>query len=135
LVGPVFNFLTNTILKARDITGISPVLIDTGSELAREIIGSLFSQVRNLSLIVIGMGFAVIITAAVLKAPTSTEQEGQGEGDEKEEIPDSDPTSDEEDLAEPGDPDEKPDIEAEEENDDGIGEPEAAESEEDPDIE
>jgi len=91
LVGPAVDFFTSSFLKNREFTGFSPVLIDTGSDLVVGIILSLFLQVRNYSLVVIGMGLAVIITAAVLKPPTK--KDPQHEEDESI-IPDPDADED-----------------------------------------
>jgi len=68
-VGPLVDFYSDRLLSQMDFMGLSPNLITTGSNLAIEVIRSLFSQVRDISLIVIGMGLAVIITAVVLKTP------------------------------------------------------------------
>jgi len=87
LVGPAVNFFSDSFLKNSEFTGFSPVLIDTGSDLVVGIIRLLFLQVRNYSLVVIGMGLAVIITAAVLKPPAR--KESQPEEDESI-IPDPD---------------------------------------------
>jgi hypothetical protein len=91
LVGPAVDFFTSSFLKNREFTGFSPVLIDTGSDLVVGIIQSLFLQVRNYSLVIIGMGLAVIITAAVLKPPTK--KDPQHEEDESI-IPDPDADGD-----------------------------------------
>jgi hypothetical protein len=72
-VGPLVDFFSDRLLSQMDIMGLSPNLIETGSSLAIEVIQSLFSQVRDISLIVIGMGLAVIITSVVLKTPPKAE--------------------------------------------------------------
>jgi len=93
LVGPAVNLFSDSFLKNREFTGFSPVLIDTGSDLVVGIIRLLFLQVRNYSLVVIGMGLAVIITAAVLKSPSKKDPEleqGEKEPGEESIIPDPD---------------------------------------------
>ena len=69
MVTPVVSFFTNSFLKDREFSGLSPILVETGSDLVVGILRSLFLQVRNYSLVVIGMGLAVIITAAIIKVP------------------------------------------------------------------
>ncbi len=91
LVGPAVNFFSDSFLKNRGFTGFSPVLIDTGTDLVVAIIRSLFLQVRNYSLVVIGMGLAVIITAAVLKPPTKKDPPPE---EDESIIPDTDADED-----------------------------------------
>jgi hypothetical protein len=94
LVGPVVNFITNSFLRDRDFFGLSPALIESGSDLAVEVISSLFIQVRNFSLIVIGMGLTVIIMANVLGTSIKAKQDHDMDKEdikEKDQIPDTDP--------------------------------------------
>ena len=114
LIGPLANWGTSTFLKGRAITGLSPVIVETGSGLAVEIIRTVFTLVRNYSLIAIGMGLAIIITSAVLKPDEEgkpdiegekpeTDDEVSDDEDKEEEIPDPEPEEEEtEDLSTDG---------------------------------
>jgi hypothetical protein len=99
LISPLASWLSSILLKGRAAAGISPVLIETGSSLAVRILRTLFNQVRNYSLIAIGMGLAVIIIASVLspggKKPAADDQEAAPPEDlekvqeiDQQEIPD-----------------------------------------------
>jgi hypothetical protein len=88
LVGPAADFFTNSYLKKRDFSGFSPEMVETGSDLALEIIHRIFLQARTYSLIVLGMGFAVIITAAIIKSPKKKTKS------DEEEIPPTDVETD-----------------------------------------
>jgi hypothetical protein len=93
LVGPAVDFFSSSFLKNREFTGFSPILIDTGSDLVVGVIRSLFLQARNYSLIIFGIGLAVIITTAILKPPTKKDpqaEEGEEEPEDEVTIPDSD---------------------------------------------
>jgi large-conductance mechanosensitive channel len=119
LVGPLSNFLTNTFLGNRTMAGISPVMIETGSDLAAQLIKSLFTQVRNYSVIAAGLGLGIIIISAVIKSPEKIESEKIDETEsEEQEIEETDKVE-----AEP----EESDIE---ETDSGEAEPEETENEE-----
>ena len=106
LIGPLANWGTSTFLKGRSITGLSPVIVEAGSGLAVEIIRNIFALVRNYSLIAIGMGLAIIITAAVLKPDEEgkpdtegkepeTDDEASDDEDKEEELPDTEPEEEE----------------------------------------
>jgi len=86
LVGPLADFLTNTFLADRTMAGISPIMIETGSGLALQMIKSLFTQVRNFSIITAGLGLATIITASMLKSPSEKEKEVEEETEAEEPI-------------------------------------------------
>ncbi len=91
LVGPLSNFLTNIFLGNRTLAGISPVMIETGSSLAVQLIKSLFTQVRIYSIIAAGLGLGIIIISAVVKSPEKIESEKIDETESKEpEIEESD---------------------------------------------
>jgi hypothetical protein len=75
LIGPLTNFLTNTFLADKDMAGISPIMIETGSDLSVQVIRLLFTQVRNYSLIIAGVGLMIIIITAVIKPPGKIEAE------------------------------------------------------------
>ena len=94
LVGPLANFLTNTFLADRTIAGISPIMIETGSDLAVQVIRMLFTQVRNYSLIISGMGLGIIIISSVIKSP------GKIESENIDEIESEEPEIEETDRAE-----------------------------------
>jgi hypothetical protein len=97
------------------------------------IIRSLFLQVRNYSLVVIGMGLAVIITAAIIKVPAKKvleSSEGEAEAEDETSIPDPDgeeslPDEKEEEETEPADPKSEQDSQepdnTENSSDDGSG--------------
>lgn len=117
LVSPLAARASGFLLDNRSLTGISPILVETGGSLANQLIQVLMRQVRNLSLITIGIGLAIIISAAVLSpvgkakgkvdqmsaAPQEAAVEGEAEipdpeGEELEEL-ESEP--DQEEKADP----------------------------------
>jgi len=69
LAGPLANWLTTTFISGRTIAGMSPLIIETGSSLAVQVIRSLFKPVLNYSLAAAGLGLGIIIISAVIKAP------------------------------------------------------------------
>jgi hypothetical protein len=132
LVGPAADFFTNSYLKKRDFAGFSPEMVETGSDLALEVIHRLFLQVRTYSLIVIGMGFAVIITAAIIRSPKKKTKLDEEEippaydGKETQEevgesIEDVDLSSDEESTETEEEPAEDPPLEDSEETNEDQG--------------
>ena len=86
MVGPVAKWLTGTFLADRTMAGFSPVMIETGSGLAVQIIRSLFTQVRNYSLITVGMGLGIIISSSVLKGPGDQDTEEKKETEAEEPV-------------------------------------------------
>jgi hypothetical protein len=121
-VGPLASWLTSTFLRGRAISGISPVMIEAASGLAVQIIRKIFAEVRNYSLIAIGMGFAIIITASVLK-PNGKAKPAD---DDLESDPDDESAEEEEQMTDEADSEE----EEEQMNDEASSEEEEDELEE-----
>jgi len=69
LAGPLANWLTTTFISGRTMAGMSPLIIETGSSLAVQVIRSLFKPVLYYSLAVAGLGLGIIIISAVIKTP------------------------------------------------------------------
>jgi hypothetical protein len=69
LAGPLANWLTTTFISGRTMAGMSPLLIETGSSLAVQVIRSLFKPVLYYSLTAAGLGLGIIIISEVIKAP------------------------------------------------------------------
>lgn len=69
LAGPLANWLTTTFISGRTMAGMSPLIIETGSSLAVQVIRSLFKPVLYYSLAVAGLGLGIIIISAVIKIP------------------------------------------------------------------
>jgi hypothetical protein len=89
LAEPAAEFATTRLIPDSIKSTFSPQLIETGSELGIAVIRALFTQVRNYSLVVFGMGLAVIISASVLgpSAKKSVQdQEIETEPDQEEET-------------------------------------------------
>jgi hypothetical protein len=90
---PLAAWLGDKFLGGSAPAGMSPILLETGSDLAVQIIRSLFTQIRNFSLIAVGMGLGIIISTSVLKKP--------GKDDEKEERESTSPESESDESGEP----------------------------------
>jgi len=75
LVGPLANWATNSFLVDRTMAGLSPILVETGSGLAVQVLRLLFIQIRNISLITAGAGFAIIILSTVFQSPGKKESD------------------------------------------------------------
>ncbi len=84
LVGPLANWATNSFLADRTMAGFSPILVETGGGLAVQVLRLLFIQVRNISLITAGAGFAIIILSAVFQSPGKKESDQVDEVNKKE---------------------------------------------------
>ena len=104
LVSPLAGWASTMVQDNRSLTGISPILVETGSSLAVQVIQTLLRQVRNYSLITFGIGLAIIITTAVISPakksvqdpePESETSEELDEGKKEEVIPDADPEPEE----------------------------------------
>jgi len=86
------NWATNSFLADRTMAGFSPILVETGSGLAVQVLRLLFIQVRNISLITAGAGFAIIILSAVFQSPGKKESDQVDEANKEEpEINQADP--------------------------------------------
>jgi hypothetical protein len=84
LVGPLANWATNSFLDDRTMAGFSPILVETGGGLAVQVLRLIFIQVRNISLITAGAGFAVIILSAVFQSPGKKESDQVDEANKEE---------------------------------------------------
>jgi hypothetical protein len=66
LATPVANWVVNRFISDQTVMGISPVLMETGTDLVIQMIRSLFTQARNLALITAGLGIVFFVIATVL---------------------------------------------------------------------
>lgn len=86
LAGPLANWLTTTFISGRTMAGMSPLIIETGSSLAVQVIRSLFKPVLYYSLAATGVGLGIIIISAVIKAPGKKAAEAEAEVEEAETV-------------------------------------------------
>jgi hypothetical protein len=86
LAGPLANWLTTTFISGRTMAGMSPLIIETGSSLAVQVIRSFFKPVLYYSLAAAGLGLGIIIISAVIKAPEKKASEAEAEVEEMETV-------------------------------------------------
>jgi len=69
LVGRFISFVKNSTLASLGTTGISPLVTESATDLALELVRLLLAQLRSMALIVTTLGVALILAGVVLKGP------------------------------------------------------------------